>query len=59
VGFRDYDFGVNTQQQVIETAERAREASHALALATRAQKDAALLAMAEALLARSEEILAG
>jgi glutamate-5-semialdehyde dehydrogenase len=49
---------VSIQQQVIEAAERAREASHALALATRAQKDAALLAMADALLAREAEILA-
>jgi glutamate-5-semialdehyde dehydrogenase len=49
---------VNTQQQVIEAAERAREASHTLALATRAQKDAALLAMADTLLARQSEVLA-
>jgi len=49
---------VSIQQQVVEAAERAREASHALALATRAEKDAALLAMAEALVARGEEILA-
>ncbi|QCW52480.1 glutamate-5-semialdehyde dehydrogenase [Nocardioides dongxiaopingii] len=39
-------------------AERAREASHELALATRATKDAALHAMAEALLARGDELLA-
>src|SRR4051794_201569 len=45
-------------QDVLDTARRARAASHALALATRAQKDAALLAMADALLARSREILA-
>jgi glutamate-5-semialdehyde dehydrogenase len=49
---------VSIQQLVVETAERAREAGHALALATRAEKDAALHAMADALLARSEEILA-
>jgi len=48
---------VDIQQQVVETAERAREASHGLALATRAQKDAALLAMADALLARADEVL--
>jgi glutamate-5-semialdehyde dehydrogenase len=39
-------------------ALRAREASYDLALATRATKDAALLAMAAALLDRSDEILA-
>jgi glutamate-5-semialdehyde dehydrogenase len=50
---------VSIQQEVVEAAERAREASHALALATRAEKDAALLSMAEALLSRAEEILAG
>jgi glutamate-5-semialdehyde dehydrogenase len=49
---------VSIQQEVVEAAERAREAGHELALATRAQKDAALLAMADALLAREAEILA-
>jgi glutamate-5-semialdehyde dehydrogenase len=49
---------VSIQQQVVETAERAREAGRALALATRAEKDAALQAMADALLARAEEVLA-
>jgi glutamate-5-semialdehyde dehydrogenase len=44
-------------QEVLDVARRAREASHGLALATRAQKDAALLAMAEALLARWSEVL--
>jgi glutamate-5-semialdehyde dehydrogenase len=44
-------------QQVLDAARRAREAGHGLALATRAQKDAALLAMAEALLARGPEVL--
>ena len=44
-------------QDVLEAARRAREASHGLALATRAQKDAALLAMADALLARGSELL--
>jgi len=49
---------VSTQQDVIDVATRARAASLVLALATRAQKDAALLAMAQALLDRSEELLA-
>jgi glutamate-5-semialdehyde dehydrogenase len=44
-------------QDVLDTARRAREASHGLALATRAQKDAALHAMADALLARWSEVL--
>ena len=44
-------------QQVQEAARRAREASHHLALATRADKDAALLAMAQALLDRGDEVL--
>ncbi|MGB0102237.1 MAG: glutamate-5-semialdehyde dehydrogenase [Nocardioides sp.] len=43
--------------RVIEVAERAREASHGLALATRARKDAALEAMADALLASERTIL--
>jgi len=46
-----------TTEAVLDVARRAREASHGLALATRAQKDAALLAMAEALLARGSEVL--
>ena len=49
---------MTTQQDVIELARRAREASLGLGLATRAQKDAALLAMAEALLERAEPVLA-
>lgn len=49
---------MTTQQDVIELAQRAREASLGLGLATRAQKDAALLAMAEALLERAEPVLA-
>jgi glutamate-5-semialdehyde dehydrogenase len=44
-------------QDVLDTARRAREASHGLALATRAEKDAALLAMADALLDRGSEVL--
>src|SRR6476661_3863687 len=49
---------MSTQQEVLEAAGRAREASHGLALATRAQKDRALLAMADALLAAEETLLA-
>ena len=45
-------------QDVLSVAGRAREASHGLALATRAEKDRALHAMADALLAREAEILA-
>jgi glutamate-5-semialdehyde dehydrogenase len=41
-----------------DLARRGREASRALALATRATKDAALLAMAEALDARADDVLA-
>jgi glutamate-5-semialdehyde dehydrogenase len=44
-------------QEVAAVALRARAASHGLALATRAQKDAALLAMADALLSRWSEVL--
>jgi glutamate-5-semialdehyde dehydrogenase len=43
---------------VLEVAQRARDASHGLALATRARKDAALHAMADALLGSEEAILA-
>ncbi|WP_296603053.1 glutamate-5-semialdehyde dehydrogenase, partial [Nocardioides sp.] len=45
-------------EQVVAVAERARAASHGLALATRAEKDRALQAMADALLAREGEVLA-
>lgn len=48
---------MSSTQDVVEVATRAREASHELALATRAQKDAALHAMADALLARAAEVL--
>src|SRR3954465_4594859 len=44
-------------QDVLDPPRRARAASHGLALATRAQKDAALLAMADRLLARAGEVL--
>ena len=43
---------------VAELARRAREASRDLALATRATKDAALVAMADAVESRSDEVLA-
>ena len=42
-----------SQSHVQVVAERAREASYSLATATRPQKDAALLAMADALEAAS------
>ena len=45
-------------EEVLDAARRARTASHELALATRAAKDRALLAMADALLARQDEVLA-
>ncbi len=45
-------------RDVLAVARRAREASRALALSTRADKDRALLAMATALLERGEEVLA-
>src|SRR5690606_3331241 len=44
--------------QVVDLAGRARAAAADLALATRARKDAALHAMAAALLARADEVLA-
>ena len=49
---------MSTQQDVLEAAGRAREASHALALATRAHKDRALHAMADALGAAQDDLLA-
>jgi glutamate-5-semialdehyde dehydrogenase len=49
---------MSTQHDVLAVAARAREASHALALATRATKDAALLGMADALLAAHDDVLA-
>jgi glutamate-5-semialdehyde dehydrogenase len=49
---------VSIAADVIDVARNARIASRTLALATRAAKDTALHAMADALLARSEEILA-
>ncbi|WP_435771653.1 glutamate-5-semialdehyde dehydrogenase [Nocardioides sp. SYSU DS0651] len=44
---------------VLAVAARARAAGRSLALATRAEKDAALHAMADALVARAEEVLSG
>jgi glutamate-5-semialdehyde dehydrogenase len=49
---------MSTSSPVLQAAGRARAASHGLALATRAAKDRALHAMADALLAGSEAILA-
>ncbi|WP_101524877.1 glutamate-5-semialdehyde dehydrogenase [Nocardioides houyundeii] len=48
---------MTTTEDLRAVALRAREASYELALATRAQKDHALRAMAEGLVARSPEIL--
>ncbi|XBB69773.1 glutamate-5-semialdehyde dehydrogenase [Nocardioides sp. WV_118_6] len=50
---------MTAEVEVREVAQRARVASRGLALATRAQKDATLHAMADALVARADEILAG
>ena len=49
---------VSMSQDVLEAARRARDGRHGLALATRARKDRALHAMADALLARGDEVLA-
>jgi glutamate-5-semialdehyde dehydrogenase len=49
---------MTSQDDVLAVAERARAASLGLALATRAQKDAALHAMADSLLAHQAEVLA-
>jgi glutamate-5-semialdehyde dehydrogenase len=48
---------VSIEQDVKAAAIRAREASHGLALATRAEKDRALLAMADALEAQAATVL--
>src|SRR6476661_11228148 len=47
-----------TRDEVLESAARAQTAAAELALLTRAVKDRALLAMADALLDRREEVLA-
>ena len=49
---------MSAEQDVRDVALKAREASYELALATRGAKDAALEAMAAALIARQDEILA-
>jgi glutamate-5-semialdehyde dehydrogenase len=49
---------VSITEDVIETARRSRVAARDLALATRATKDAALRGMADALLARADEVIA-
>ena len=56
-GVRETGSGA-TREQVLESAARSRVAAADLALLTRAVKDRALLAMADALLDRREEILA-
>ena len=48
---------MGTLSPVLRAAEDARRASRSLALATRAQKDAALHAMADALLAAQDDVL--
>ena len=48
---------MSTTEQVHEVAVRARQASHELALATRATKDSALLAMARSLMDQAIPIL--
>jgi glutamate-5-semialdehyde dehydrogenase len=47
-----------SRDDVLAAAARAREASFALATTSRKQKDAALVAMADALIARADEVLA-
>ncbi|GGR66551.1 glutamate-5-semialdehyde dehydrogenase [Nocardioides luteus] len=49
---------MSAEAVIREVAAKAREASYELAVAPRSVKDAALHAMADALLARSEEVLA-
>ncbi len=49
---------MSIEQDVLAVARRAREASHGLAQATRAAKDHALLAMADALVERGADVLA-
>ena len=49
---------MTSEDDVRALAHRAREAAHELALATRSAKDAALHAMADALVAREAEVLA-
>ena len=49
---------MSVETQVHEAAKRARTASITLGTATRGAKDAALLAMAQALLDRSDDVVA-
>ena len=49
---------MDDREEVLATARRARQAAAALRLLTREQKDAGLLAMAEALVAATEQIVA-
>lgn len=49
---------MSIEHEVRQTAERAKEASHDLAVATRATKDAVLSAMADALEAEQQSVLA-
>jgi glutamate-5-semialdehyde dehydrogenase len=53
-----YAAGMSTTDQVRDVAARARQAAHVLAVATRAHKDAALLAMADGLVAAQDAVLA-
>ena len=50
--------GTTVEDSVLAAADRARDAARALALANRATKDAALRAMADALVAATDEVLA-
>ena len=52
------DTAIDVEAAVLEACSRAKLASRALATATRATKDAALLAMADAVVAQSARILA-
>src|SRR5206468_9741590 len=53
-----YAFSMTTADEVLDVARRARTAATQLAPMTRAAKDAALLAMADALVAESAAVLA-
>jgi len=55
----DKDGVLEPMSDVMELATRAREASRTLALTSSGQRDAALLAMAEALLQRADALLEG
>jgi len=53
-----HDAAAHPQDPVLEAAARARQAAHALAVATREAKDRALRAMADALVAATPDVLA-